>query len=372
VLEAWPDGYALAEADEWQQALPSLSDLVLISIARSMSVDATSEAASVARDLPTHMCQRLMALCGRLARAPPLSDASVRLLLLDEDYAALDAGQSDSESSDDDWDAAEPSSDCPSSLDLSYSSLRASTLRALVGTSRAPAVYLRSLSLAGTSLPLVRALAQAPNLEVLSLADCSTAILSLPPQTPDAELGLALRKLTRATPKLRTLDLSVEWASPGVVRAVAWWDAERKRRPEWSELQSLVLHTSRYASSQTVEPNDEAEQLRAAGPWAGPAHAAVFRQYIMGRDQSAPQPSVNARRARFAEHVHSTSQADPWLAGDPFADAPAVPGDRPASSSSPKKALPKHEIERARVLDALWGRRTYGCGVGRPSAEVYF
>lgn len=353
-----------------------------------------SDVKEIALCLPVHLVHRLMTLAGREARIPPLTAVSIRVLLFEEDdeeeqSAATERAASEASSgSADEWDSASEDEAAPALLDLSFVPLTLRMFRSLTSLRSEPNVTLRKLCLAGTTITnLAASLSSMPNLELLSLAGSYPRISTLHRDgTGSSSSPINLRVLARATPRLQVLDLThCTWieASAGF-EALEWWAAERTRRPAWPELKHLVLRQipcfSPLHEGRIDVEEEEAEitwyervgedGLLPSPAWVNEAHRARFQ-----RSSSDGEGRSRALDRRVIEHIaaHAT---DAWPAAYTLALSATVRRGLQADSLESYANFASWERERAKVLDALWGRTPSAGppieGAGSHSCEVYF
>ncbi|CEH15404.1 hypothetical protein CBOM_03719 [Ceraceosorus bombacis] len=218
--------------------LLSLTDLTLIALSENLCCGDVA-AQEAATSLPFHLLLRLLAICGRDALGKPLSNSTIKVLLMPghaadddlregEDGLASAAGElrvcdapldaTSTSDSLDDWESAKDAWE-PALLDFTSSGIRASTLRAVLGFDRADAqdsgrtassegnvvqlsthltstprtsvnVWLRHISLAECSISNLPKYLCCPNLESLSLAGCDATILLSASVIPASASGI--------------------------------------------------------------------------------------------------------------------------------------------------------------------------------------
>lgn len=316
-----------------QKDIPSLTDITLIAITNALSENLSTPSEQFEERLlalPVHLKERTLALAGRYAQTKALGEAGLRALFGkhegDSTEEADRAEEEDSfeqggEDTLDSWDIESEQMEWDttttlSTIDLSFASISARSLRDLMLSPSIEANRIRALSLAGwgygedatqstagkmrkclrTSTTLINMLDQMTNLEMLSLA--ATKLLpgiedwylpkkieakdgsieegctGLSPEIASEALAF-LKKLARRTSNLRTLDLSAcHWINGAVLSNIGIYSTNVPvRRLIWPKLQNLIL-TDCPAFSENLKCGDDVQAKPNQGTFTGQWHAA--------------------------------------------------------------------------------------------------
>lgn len=342
-------------------------------------------ALEVLQHLPSHMRDRLMALCGRLAQTEyPLSDGTLQALIELHTPARESTTQTGDWQDEDVTHELSPSSSL-SLLDLSFASLSMHTWKKWTSPDSI-ASSLRVLSLANwtggsdaalDSSAVLTALSQLRNLETLSLA--GSALAPLNTDDDHARAGILLRKLGRTLVKLQLLDLSYcHWVSAESLCALPWTAA--RPMTAFPALHRLLLHGCSAFSVR--EAGVFSGEWRPAENYVAPWHARHCQ--IRGRlESSTPRTALVADSFDVSESPTRSTRVDFATYTSGLLRPPTVSDVNPGSHGSeslpttsvrcPQSShrIPLWQWQRVCVLDALRGRLHPGSSY-RQWVDVWF